>query len=371
MSSKTTPTTMRALRANKADEAPKLETIDVPSVGPDDVLIKVVCASLAPGPWKLLQMGFLKQLPTTFGHQVAGTVEKTGELVDTLQVGQRVRLCPNLSCGKCAYCGSGRDQMCVGAAIVGFAAFGKGRMPLYERYHDGGLAEYVRVPQRFVDLLPDSVSFEVGAMVHGLANAVRVLESADLVPGATVAITAPTGSMGVACVRMAHLFGIGRLVLVGRNTERLEAVKNLTSVKCDVVDTTRLGHDWTETKALVGAIRRLVPQGVDAIIDFIPSGDEVYQIFGALASGGAFVHMAGSTAKLPVPLIAIMQNDWRIIGTKNCSRADARTVLSWLGSGLLKADDLVTQRFTLDDIDQAVKELHERSSPVWTMLVKP
>jgi threonine dehydrogenase-like Zn-dependent dehydrogenase len=71
-----------------------------------------------------------------------------------------------------------RDHMCPESGVVGLAGFGLGRMPLYEEYHDGGLAEYLRVPSSAVDILPDNVNLDVGAKVHELGNAIRVTKMA-------------------------------------------------------------------------------------------------------------------------------------------------------------------------------------------------
>ena len=363
---------MRALRAKAGAKEPALEVVDKPKVGPQDVLIKVVSAGLAPGVFNLLSLGRLSHLPSTFGHEVAGTVEEIGDLVHSINVGQRVLLYPNISCGLCKYCTTGRDHMCIEAAMIGFQGFGPGRMPLFEEYHEGGFADYVRAPSWLVDVLPDNVSFDVGAKVHDVANAMRVLKVPELPPGSTVIITAPTGSMGTACVKLAPFFGISHLILVGRSAERLQAVQKLTTIKCDVVGLADLG-DWPTTKALVRELRKLAPQGVDAIIDFMPpgSGTDIYQMMGALAVHGSFVHMGGHTAVLALPLIAIMVNCWRIIGTRNHSRADVRAVLQLLQEGRLNVDDLITHRFKLDQIDEAIARLHDRSLPVWMMVVNP
>ena len=364
---------MRALRANKQSERPKLEHVDIPEVGPQDVLIKVASAGLVPGNMAMLKMGRLMTLPTTLGHNVAGVVEKIGDLVDTVKVGQRVRLHPNLSCGTCNYCTTDRDQMCPENGVIGLANFCSRRGPLFEKYHEGGLADYVRAPSWVVDVLPDNVSFDVGAKVHDLANAMRILKMAELLPGSTVLITAATGSMGSACVKLAPFFGIGRLILLGRSMERLENVKKLTTIKCDLIATGDLDDDWETKKGLVGRLRGLVPQGVDAIIDFIPSGAdmEMYQIMGGLAVNGVLVHMGGNAATLQLPLVAIMVNCWRIKGTRNNSRTDAKTVLSWLADGRLNVDELITHRFKLDQIDEAMTRLQDRSLPVLMMIINP
>jgi threonine dehydrogenase-like Zn-dependent dehydrogenase len=67
-------------------------------------------------------------------------------------------------------------MMCPQQAIMGYAAFHDDiPMPLYDEYHDGTLAEYVRIPHWLAAPLPESISFDVAAKVHTLANAVRAL----------------------------------------------------------------------------------------------------------------------------------------------------------------------------------------------------
>jgi threonine dehydrogenase-like Zn-dependent dehydrogenase len=331
----------------------------------------VASVGLAPGVFTLCKQGRLAQLPTTLGHEVASVIEKVGDAVTTVRVGQRVRLHPNITCGHCHFCTTGRDQMCSEAAIIGFASFGRGPTPLFDRYHEGGCADYLRAPSWLVDILPDNVSFDVGAKPHDLANAVRVLKVAQLSPGATVIITAPTGTMGTACVKLAPLFGIGHLILVARSAERAKAVQKLASVSCDVVGLDELGDDWPTTKALARRLRELVPQGVDAIIDFMASGADMYQIMVVLAVNGTLVHMGANQSILPLPLVATMVNCWRIVGTRNHSRGDAQNVLRWLRDGHLKVDDLITHRFRLDQVDEAIARLQDRSLPVWMMVVNP
>ena len=371
-SSNGTAQQMRAFRAEDGAREAQLQTVNVPQIGPQDVLIKVVSVGLSPGPFTLLAQGRLQHLPSTFGHEVSGVVAEIGHLVRNVSVNQRVYLYPNASCGACKYCSSSRDQMCPEAGIIGFSGFGaKMAMPVFEKYHDGGLADYIRAPYWLVDVLPDNVSFDVGAKLHEVANAARVLKVAELPPGATVVITAPTGNMGTACLKLARYFGISHLILVGRSTERLEAVKKLTDVKCDVIGTDKLGEDWMTKRSLVQRIRQLQPQGVDSIIDFMPHGADVYQVIYALSTHGSFVHMGANMSILPVPLLVTMVNCWRIIGTRNHSRADVKDVLGWLQEGRIIIDDLITHRYKLDDIKDALKMLTERHEPAWMLIVNP
>ncbi|MEU4894181.1 alcohol dehydrogenase catalytic domain-containing protein [Streptomyces sp. NPDC044780] len=365
-------TTMLAVRAQQGSDALHLHEIDIPEPGPQDVLVKVASAGLAPGMMTLLAQGAFKNLPTTLGHEAAGTIVATGNEADTLAVGTRVRVHPNLNCRECAYCRSDRDMMCPQQALIGHAAFSDGPLPLYERYHDGGLAEYIRVPHWLVDPLPDNVSFDVGAKVHDLANAVRALKLADLPLGSTLVVTAATGTMGTATITLARHFGVARLILVGRSAERLRAVGRLAGgVATDLVALEELPATWAENGGLTRALRRLAPRGADAVLDFVPEGPATSQALAALTTGGALVHMGANPSPLTLPTAAIMVNCWRVIGTRACTRTDAQQVLALLARNTLRADELITHRYPLTEAAEAVAALRSRTEPLWMVVVNP
>lgn len=248
----------------------------------------------------LLAHGAFKHLPTTVGHEVAGTVEAAGVDADKTLMGKRVRVHPTLSCRACAHCRTDREQMCAESAMIGHAAFGSGPLELYGRYHDGGLAEYVRVPHWLVDVLPDNVSFDVAAKVHDCGTVVRALTQAAVPLGGTLVVTAATGAMGAmgaATIRLAPFFGVGRLILVGRSPERLDAVRELATLPTETVALTDLG-DWTTAQGLTRRLRELGP--TDAVLDYVPEGPAGIQALGALATGGALVHVGGNPADVDI-----------------------------------------------------------------------
>ncbi|WP_040691012.1 alcohol dehydrogenase catalytic domain-containing protein [Nocardia vinacea] len=363
---------MLAARAHADANRLVVEKIPVPEPGPDDVIVKVFSAGLAPGMMSLLAMGAFKHLPTTLGHEAAGTIAALGTQVTGITVGDRVRVHPNLNCRNCVYCRTDRDMMCAQQAMIGHAAFSSVPMPLYERYHNGGLAEYVRVPHWLIDPLPDNVSFDVGAKVHDLANAVRILKLSDLPLGATVIVTAATGTMGTATIKLAEHFGVGRLILVARSADRLDSVTRLSrGVDVDTVALEELPADWESNGGLTQRLRGLAPEGAHAVIDYIPTGPATGQTMTALATGGVIAHMGGNTTPIPVPPLGLMVNCWRFIGTRACTRNDALDVLKLLETGVLDAEELITQRFALVDTGTAVQQMQQRDHPMWMTVVNP
>ncbi|PXX71538.1 alcohol dehydrogenase/(R,R)-butanediol dehydrogenase/meso-butanediol dehydrogenase/diacetyl reductase [Nocardia tenerifensis] len=364
-------TDMLAVRAGSATGGLTVERIPVPRPGPQDVLVRVAAAGLAPGITKLLAHGKFRHLPTTPGHEIAGTVTELGDEVDPALAGRRVRVHATLTCRSCRYCRTDREQMCAETGMIGHAAFGTGTLDLYRRYHDGGLAEYVRVPHWMLDPLPDSVSFDVAAKVHDFGNAMRALRCAELPLGATIVITAATGTMGTATARLARSFGVARLILVGRSAERLAAVGKLSGLPpVDTVALDDLG-DWADSGALTRRILDLAPDGADAVLDYLPGGAGSGQAAAALATGGTLVHMGGNRETFPMSLGELMHGCKRVVGTRNCTRTDTDAVLDLLRTGALEAEDLITHHFSLTDIDTAIAALHNRSEPIWMAVVHP
>ncbi|MEE6170291.1 MULTISPECIES: alcohol dehydrogenase catalytic domain-containing protein [unclassified Mycolicibacterium] len=363
---------MLALRAHAQTEGLVLEDAPVPTPGPHDVIVKVVSAGVAPGITRLLAMGGFKMLPTTIGHEAAGIVAEIGSEVAGFAVGDRVRMHPHLNCRNCRYCLSDREMMCIQQTVIGFASFNPVPSPLYAEYHNGGLAEYVRVPHWVLDPLHETVPFDVATKVHDLADAVRALKLADMPLGATLAITAPTGAMGTGTIKLAASFGVARLILIGRDHDRLQSAATLAGdIPTDVVTLAELDGDWETTEALPHRLRELAPQGVDAVLDYMPAGPIVGKVMAGLATGGALVHMGANFTPLQVSAGVLMQNCLRFIGTRACTRTDARQVLQLLSSGQLVADDLITHRFALKDAIEAVDAVQRRTEPMWMTVVNP
>jgi len=227
------------------------------------------------------------------------------------------------------------------------------------------------VPDWLVDVLPDNVSFDVGAKVHDMANAVRALKLTALPLGGTVVVTAATGTMGTATIKLARFFGAGRLILVGRSAERLAAVRALAgSLPVETIALEELGPDWAKTQELTRRIRALAPAGAEAVIDYIPDGPASTQALTSLAQGGTLVHMGGNSMPFTIPAVAIMVNLWRIVGTRACTRTDSDEVLRLLATGALQAEDLITHRFPLTDIVDGLTAMQQRQDPMWMGVVK-
>jgi threonine dehydrogenase-like Zn-dependent dehydrogenase len=362
---------MLAARAYEGEAELRLEEIEVPVAGPGEVLIEVEAAGIAPGQFSLWQMGWLPILPQTPGNEASGTVASVGAGVTEFATGDRVRLHPNLTCRRCEYCLTDREQLCASCSMMGHGVFGPKARPLYDRYHNGALAEFVLAPAWAVESLAETISFDAAAKIHDVATAVRALKLAAPAFGATVVWTAATGSIGPAAVRLAPLFGIGRVIAVARSQERLAQVRALAPDLVETIGLDSLGENWETEQGLTSAIRELAPGGVDAVLDFLPDGQATPQSIAALKPAGTAVIVGGNTAAPVAASTPVTLNCWRILGNRNGTREDARQVAAWLASGELVIDDLITHRFPLTDVNAAANIVRKRAEPAWMTLVHP
>ncbi|OAA76124.1 Alcohol dehydrogenase superfamily, zinc-type [Akanthomyces lecanii RCEF 1005] len=346
---------MEALTARDHKQPLSIQKVDIPEPGADDVIIKVVAAGLTPGVVKMVNAG-RSHLPTTVGHEAAGVVSAVGSNVTNVATGDRVRLHPVLSCRNCQLCLQGQDQMCDSAAIMGFASFSP-KKELYEKYHDGTVAEFVRAPSWLVDHLPTDVSFETGAKLHDLATAARAIKLARLPDNATIVLTAPTGAMGALSLRVAEKFGIGKIVLVGRSKERMDMVRQFATVPTEIY---HVSNEDSGNQNVVKELVALAPEGIDAIIDYLPSGNLISKLLPAMSSGGVLVHYGGNPNLIQVPLVAVMAKCWTIIGARAHTREDAKECLQWLSSGEVAIDDLITHRFKASEVDKMLQLMDSR-----------
>lgn len=360
---------MQALRAHSRTSGLKLEETEIPNLGPSDVLIKVVSAGISPGTVKMIHAGNTR-VPSTVGHEVAGTIESMGSGASgtELKVGDRVRLHPNLACRACLHCDAGQDSTCEKVALIGFSNFGM-KSDLYDQYHNGGLAEFVRAPHYLVDKLPDSISFEVAAKVHDLATASRALKLADLRKASTIVLTAPTGAMGTLTLRLAAIYSVRHIIMVGRSKARLEQAQSLTAAKTSVLALEPSDGFNPETANLAEELKTLAPEGIDAIVDYFPAGKVLNKMVPALRTRGVLVHMGGNMEVLQMPLMVIMVNSWRVTGGRANTRLDVHECLEWLSTKQIDIEDLFTHKFKLSQIDQALDLLVTRKEPVWLSVV--
>src|SRR5512140_93907 len=118
----------------RVEEAPK------PGIGPGDLLVKVLSASICGTDLRILHGNHRMFPPGTVripGHEVVGTIAEMGANVRGYTLGQRIFCAPNTGCGHCLQCITGNNSLCANYDAIGVTS-------------DGGFAEYVRIDAKSV-----------------------------------------------------------------------------------------------------------------------------------------------------------------------------------------------------------------------------
>jgi propanol-preferring alcohol dehydrogenase len=304
-----------------------MQEIDVPQVGPRDVLVRVEAAGICHSDAHYRSgVSPVYLLPMTLGHEVAGVVEQVGADVTRLKVGNRVCLHYMVTCGDCEYCNRGREQFCTSGRMIG-------------KYRDGGYAEYVAIPARSAFVLPDEIPFAQGAvMMCSSATSLHAINKARLRPGETVAVFG-VGGLGMSAIQLAQAYGALRVYAVDINPVKLEMAERFGAVPVNArqVDP-------------VGEIRRLTDgRGVDVALELIGLPLTMDQAFRSLAVFGR-VAIAGLTDRTfeIAPYQNLLNREAEIIGVSDHLAEEIPLLIEFVRQGQLDLSDVITETVDLD-----------------------
>ncbi len=206
-----------------------LDTIAVPEPGPDDVLVRIRRVGICATDLHLLAGHIGNPFPLVPGHEFVGEVAAIGTragLDRSLSVGDRIAVEMLLPCRACAWCRSGRYNLCAHDDPSAGLPIGRQLGVNIPRTTGhglwGGYAEYLMAPQEaIIHRLPDDLSWNSAVLVEPYAVAHRAVARAGIRPGDNVVVVGP-GPVGLLTVAAARSAGAARIVVAGTRAARLE-----------------------------------------------------------------------------------------------------------------------------------------------------
>jgi len=261
----------------KTSEAPGFEYIDVdiPTIGPRDVLIKVkgttICGSDIHAFHSAPTIIDIMKLPVILGHETCGEVVEVGECVTNIQKGELVSVEPHIFCGVCYYCQTGAALNCKNLAIFGLQT-------------DGAFAEYARVPEICCWKHPKGTPYELGAIHEPLGVAVHGVLAGE-VNGKSVAVFG-CGPIGLFAIGASKVFGATKVFGLEVAPKRLAMARQLFP---DAILINPKEQD--PVKTIMEATDGL---GVDVSIELSGNADAMKQTFKVLKREGR-ISLVGMT----------------------------------------------------------------------------
>jgi propanol-preferring alcohol dehydrogenase len=324
--------------------------IPVPEIGSSDVLIRVAAAGICHSDAHYRAgISQIDSLPLTLGHEVAGRVERVGAHVANLATGDRVCVHYLVTCGRCDFCKRGEEQFCRHVQMIG-------------KHRDGGYAEFIKVPGANAFLLPDEISFEIGAiMMCSSATALHALNKARFKAGESIAIFG-FGGLGFSALQLARAFDCGDVYVVEINPGKLASAANMGAVAIDA----RSADPVEQIKeATIGT-------GVDVALELIGSAKTMRQAILSLGPLGraALVGLTAESMSL-FPYTELINKEAEIIGVSDHLATELPALIEFARSGKLRFPPETLRVVDLDaaQINAALDALKDSIDHVRTVIL--
>jgi alcohol dehydrogenase/S-(hydroxymethyl)glutathione dehydrogenase/alcohol dehydrogenase len=324
-----------------------------------EVMVEIAATGVCHSDLSVLDGSLDNPMPIVLGHEGAGIVVQVGEGVTDVAVGDHVVLVWLAQCGACFYCVHGQHELCERAGL----SFARSNLPdgTTRLSHDGrpvfqmaGLGTFSRhcvVPAGSVVKIPPDLPFESAALIGcaALTGFGAAVNTADIRVGDSVAVVGG-GGVGLNAIQGARTSGAARIIVVDPNSERRDCAISLGATDA-----------LAPSDTLVREVRGLTEgRGVDVSFEVVGHADTIAAAVKIARRGGQIVLVGAARADvmLSVPAFnGIVMTGKKILGSLYGSanvRRDVPRLVDLYRSGALQLDELVTERFALDQITDAV-----------------
>jgi len=192
----------------------EIREIEEPEIGNEDVLVRVRACGICGSDYHAYEGAHPRvKYPIILGHEFSGVVEKVGSNVRSVREGDRVVVDPNITCGKCFYCRSGRRHFCEELQSVGIN-------------RQGAYAEYVAIPESVVYKIPGNISFEEACLTEPLACIIHGLDEIGIKVGESAVILG-VGFIGLIFLQLLKRIGYSPIIVSEINDFRRSKAKEL------------------------------------------------------------------------------------------------------------------------------------------------
>ncbi|WP_036435852.1 alcohol dehydrogenase catalytic domain-containing protein [Mycobacterium sp. URHB0044] len=271
-------------------------------------------------------------LPYRPGHEAVGVVEAVGSGVDESWVGRRVTIEPNLACGNCTQCRSGRYNICRELLVFGCQT-------------PGALADTFTIGVDRLVALPGDLDDRHAILIEPLATPVHTVRRAaevvgDLRDRPVVVIGAgPIGLFALLAARHAGARVVVADLLESKRAraERLGAIGTFDPAAPDAIE----------------SARRQLGGPAAVVIDCVSLESSVAQAVDLVDKGGAIMIVGVADGATPVPLGLIQDREIALIGSLMYVREDFTAALDLLSSGTVPVDEIISAEFDFEHSAEA------------------
>ena len=327
---------MRAVMKMEPAPGAELVEVEVPEIGPRDLLVKVKAAAICGtdihiNGWTDYAQARVKP-PMIFGHEYCGEVVAVGDQVRRVKVGDLVAAETHIPCEQCLQCMTGNMHICEDMQIIGV-------------HTDGAFSDYALLPESCAWVLPPGTNPELGAVLEPMGVGVHGV-LADRVDARSVAVFG-CGPIGLFAVGTALTAGASQVFAVEVTPYRLELARRLFP---EVVVLNPLEEDVE-----VVLRERTGGRGVDVSVELSGSAAATRQCFQVLRKGGR-VSLVGLGGEVTLnPTADIIYREAKVYGvTGRVMWETWYQAMGIIASDRFDPTEVITHRFPLEEYAQAL-----------------
>jgi len=333
---------MRALVKAKPERGIWLEDIDKPTVGHNDVLIRVKRTAICGTDIHIYQWDDWASktipVPLTVGHEFYGEVVECGVEVKGFNIGDRVSAEGHVTCGVCRNCRAGRRHLCMNTVGVGVN-------------RAGAFADYLCVPAFNVFKLPDAISGEMASILDPLGNATHTALSFDLV-GEDVLITG-AGPIGIMAVAIAKYAGARHVVITDINDYRLDLARKMgASVTLNVTS-----GSLDQTMTDLG-----MEEGFDVGMEMSGNPSAFRDMLRTMHHGGKIALLGIPAEEMAIDWNQVIFKGLVLKGVYGREMFETWYKMSSMLQSGLNVEPIITHRFPLEDYEEAFQLMESGQS---------
>jgi L-iditol 2-dehydrogenase len=323
----------------------RIEKVALPSLGAEDLLIRVNAALTCGTDFKVWKQGYHARMivpPAIFGHELSGVVQQAGERVrDRFRPGMRVVAANSAPCNKCFFCLKDRANLCEDLV-----------------FNNGAYAEYALIPARIVREnvleIPPRLSFVDAALVEPLACVLRGIEETGVQPGDTTVVIG-CGPIGLKFIRILSGRGV-RVIAVGKRDTQMKAAERLGAV--DFVDASKVSNP-------VEVVRQITPRhfGADSVIEAVGSTTSWEWAIQMVRCGGTVNLFGGCPrgTKVEFESSALHYSEITIKSSFHHTPRFIRQALDTIATGTVSAADFITGEIRLRELPDLFHHMKNRN----------
>jgi L-iditol 2-dehydrogenase len=325
----------------------EFQEVNVPEVGDNQILIKIMRIGVCGSDIHVYHGKHpYTSYPVVQGHEVSGQIESVGGRVTNFKAGDKVTIQPQVFCGKCYPCTHGRYHICDELKVMGFQT-------------TGTASEFFAVDQEKVLKLPDTMSFDKGAMVEPVAVAVHALGRGGDVAGKKILVLG-AGPIGNLVAQAAKGLGAKAVMIADISDYRVQLAESCGIDYCINNKTADLGAEL---------LAKFGPDRADLILECIGINPTMDQAIRYARKGSDIIVVGVFGDKPTVDLGLVQDRELRLIGTLMYQECDYIKAIELIEAGKIKLEPLISNHFAFRDYLKAYQYIETQRDRAMKIMI--